>query len=129
MTAVNTAQELGPFSLSLAVEDLTASRAFYEALGFEAAPPSGEDGVWESYGETWLMLFHRRGEPGEIKLGLFQGMFDANTLTFNPPDVRAVQEQVKKAGVGLVMEADGDEGPGAAMLLDPDGNPVLLEQY
>lgn len=126
---MNAPQELGPFSLSLAIGDLAASRAFYEALGFEAAPPSGDGGVWETYGENWLMLFHRRGESGEIKLGLFQGMFDANTLTFNPPDVRAVQEQVRKAGVGLVMEADGDTGPGAAMLLDPDGNPVLLEQY
>ena len=122
-------QDLGPFSLSLAVTDLAASRTFYEALGFEAAPPSGEGDLWDSYGTTWLILFHRRGEPNEIKLGLFQGMFDSNTLTFNPPDVRAVQTQLKDAGVGLVMEADDGSGPGAAMLLDPDGNPVLLEQY
>lgn len=122
--------KLGAFSISLAVADLEASRTFYETLGFEAAPPGGEGETWESYGSTWLILFHRRGEPNEIKLGLFQGMFEANTLTFNPPDVRAVQKQLKSRGAQMVMEADEDgSGPAAAMLLDPDGNPVLLDQY
>lgn len=121
--------DLGTFSVSLTVKDLATSRTFYETLGFEVIPPSGEGDVWESYDESWVMLGHA-GSGGEIKIGLFQGMFDANTLTFNPPDVRAVQRQLKAAGVALVMEADESaEGPGAAMVLDPDGNPVLLDQH
>ena len=121
--------DLGTFSMSLAVSDLQASRSFYQALGFEMVAAEGQGGVWDSYGETWAMMKHLRSDGSEIKIGLFQGMFEANTLTFNPGNVRAVQRRLRRAGIDLVMEADEDTtGPAAIMLLDPDGNPVLLDQ-
>lgn len=107
--------DLGPFSLSLAVADLAAARAFYGRLGFTRV--DGDD-------TTWLML-----AAGATKLGVFQGMFDRNTLTFNPPDVRAVQRALKATGATFALEAeDATTGPAHAMLVDPDGNPVLLDQ-
>ena len=121
--------DLGTFSISLAVKDLATSRGFYEKLGFDVVPASGAGAVWDSYNDTWVMLSHRSGTPEEIKIGLFQGMFDANTLTFNPGDVRALQKRLEDQGIELIMKADGDSGPGAAMLLDPDGNPILLDQH
>lgn len=109
--------DLGTFSISLAVKDIQASRAFYEKLGFEVF-----DGKEE---ENWLIL-----RSGSSKIGLFQGMFDQNTLTFNPTDVRAVQKQLKANGLTLVQEADETtQGPAHAFLLDPDGNPLLLDQH
>lgn len=110
---------LGTFSMSLAVGDLPASRAFYEAFGFAALP-----GEYPGYGETWVML-----ERDGTKIGLFQGMFEANTLTFNPPDVRALQRHLEGAGLEFVLKAEAGEGPGTAMVMDPDGNPVLLDQH
>lgn len=107
--------DLGPFSISLAVADLDRSRAFYEQLGFERL--DGDD-------RTWVLLRH-----GTAKVGLFQGLFEGNALTFNPPDVRAVQRRLQHAGVALVLEADPDGvGPAHAMLADPDGNTILLDQ-
>ena len=106
--------ELGPFSLSLAVADLAASRAFYERLGL-----SRLDGD----GESWLLM-----ASGTTKIGLFQGLFDRNTLTFGPPDVRGLQRELQAAGATFVLTADEGTGPAHAMLLDPDGNPVLLDQ-
>lgn len=109
--------ELGTFSVSLAVKDIKQSRAFYEKLGFEAFGGAEE--------ENWLIL-----KNGEAKIGLFQGMFEKNTLTFNPADVRQIQRELKTAGAALVLEADETvTGPGHAMLFDPDGNPVLLDQH
>lgn len=109
--------DLGTFSISLAVKDIKASRAFYEKLGFVVF-----DGKEE---ENWLML-----RSGEAKIGLFQGMFPQNTITFNPPDVRAVQKAMKANGLALMQEADeATTGPAHAFLLDPDGNPVLLDQH
>lgn len=111
------AAELGAFSVSLAVKDIQASREFYEKLGFEVF-----DGKQE---ENWLML-----RNGSTKIGLFQGMFEHNTLTFNPPDVRAVQKQLKANGITFMQEADETTtGPAHAFLLDPDGNPVLFDQF
>src|SRR5262245_57012706 len=112
---------LGAFSVSLAVKDLHASRAFYESLGFAA-----EDyrGALPRYGESWLIL-----RNGTAVVGLFHGMFDKNTLTFNPTDVRAVQRAAKARGVAFVLEADAGTGPAAAMAIDPDGNPVLIDQH
>jgi catechol 2,3-dioxygenase-like lactoylglutathione lyase family enzyme len=107
---------LGTFSVSLAVKDIKASRAFYEALGFEAF--DGDEA------QNWLML-----RNGETKLGLFQGMFDKNTLTFNLPNVRAAQSTLKAHGIGFVLEADeATTGPAHAMVIDPDGNPILMDQ-
>ena len=121
--------QLGNFSISLAVKDLAASQAFYEKLGFEAfgGDPS----------RNWLIL-----KNGEHVIGLFQGMFERNTLTFNPgwdsnaarledfTDVRERQRRLKEQGVQLVAEADETTtGPAYFMAIGPDGNPVLVDQH
>lgn len=121
--------ELGTFSISLAVKDLQASRAFYEKFGFTAfaGDPS----------QNWLIL-----KNGDHVIGLFQGMFERNILTFNPgwdsnanklerfTDVRELQRQLKAQGVELVSEADENTtGPASFVALDPDGNPVLVDQH
>ncbi len=121
--------QLGAFSLSLAVKDIAASRAFYEKLGF--APVGGDES------QNWLIL-----RNGETTLGLFQGMFEQNCLTFNPgwnsqgetlesfDDVRQIQAQLQDAGVTLneTTEAEGS-GPAFVTLVDPDGNPILIDQH
>lgn len=120
---------LGSFSVSLTVKDIKASKAFYEKLGFKEF-----DG---DISQNWLIL-----KNGDHVIGLFQGMFDKNTLTFNPgwdqnaqpldsfTDVRDLQRQLKEQGVELVSEADeGTEGPASLMLFDPDGNPILIDQH
>ncbi len=120
---------LGHFSISLAVQDLTASRTFYERLGFEVIGGDAE--------QNWLIL-----QNGDSTIGLFQGMFDRNTLTFNPgwdargqrleefTDIREVQRHLKEAGLELAAEADeSTSGPASLMLFDPDGNPVLIDQH
>jgi lactoylglutathione lyase len=121
--------QLGAFSISLAVKDLAASRAFYERFGFTAF--AGDQA------QHWLVL-----RNGAHVIGLFQGMFEKNTLTFNPgwdqdakpvagfTDVRALQRRLKAQGVPLVGEADeGTTGPAYFMAVDPDGNPVLVDQH
>lgn len=117
--------DLGQFSVSLTVKDLAASRAFYEKLGFEvyrhwpAGTPPG-------YEQGWVIL----QQQGGTTIGLFQGMFDKNTFTWNPRDVRSVQRELKARGMTFTVEADETtEGPAFAMLTDPDGNPVLLDQH
>ena len=120
---------LGAFSISLAVKDIHASRRFYEALGFKAL---GGD-----ISQNWLIL-----KNGEHIIGLFQGMFDRNMLTFNPgwdqsaqplasfTDVRELQRQLKAQGLTPAQEADeSTTGPAHIMLIDPDGNPVLIDQH
>jgi len=120
--------KLGNFSVSLAVKDLAASRAFYEKLGFR--PVGGN-------GKSWLIL-----RNDSAKIGLFQGMFPKNTLTFNPgwdancqvvpgyTDVRELQRQLKAKGVGFQTEADETtSGPAHFVVVDPDGNPVLVDQH
>jgi lactoylglutathione lyase len=121
--------DLGAFSISLAVKDIHASKAFYEKLGFEAF---GGD-----ISQNWLIL-----KNGEHVIGLFQGMFEKNLLTFNPgwdqhtqnldtfTDVRELQRQLKAKGVELINEADeSTEGPAYLMVVDPDGNPILVDQH
>jgi catechol 2,3-dioxygenase-like lactoylglutathione lyase family enzyme len=108
---------LGVFSLSLAVKDIKASRAFYEKLGFEVF--DGDEA------QQWLML-----RQGDTKIGLFQGMFDKNLLTFNPTNVREMQRDLKAKGIVFTLEADEKtEGPAHATLVDPDGNPILIDQF
>jgi catechol 2,3-dioxygenase-like lactoylglutathione lyase family enzyme len=109
---------LGEFSVSLAVKDIKTSRAFYEKLGFEVF--GGDEA------QNWLML-----KNGSTVIGLFQGMFDQNVLTFNPSDVRAIQRDLKAKGItNFIQEADeSTEGPASATLLDPDGNPILFDQF
>jgi catechol 2,3-dioxygenase-like lactoylglutathione lyase family enzyme len=121
--------QLGAFSISLAVKDLAASRAFYEKLGFQSfgGDPS----------QNWLIL-----KNGDHVIGLFQGMFDRNMLTFNPgwdqnaqpvegfTDVRELQRRLKEQGVQLAPEADeSTQGPAWFMAIDPDGNPILVDQH
>lgn len=120
---------LGAFSISLAVKDIQASKAFYEKLGFEA--------FHGDISQNWLIL-----KNGEHVIGLFQGMFDKNVLTFNPgwtqdaqsldnfTDVRELQRQLKAQGVELLSEADeSTAGPASFMLVDPDGNPIYIDQH
>ena len=121
--------ELGAFSISLAVKDIQASREFYEKFGFEIF---GGDAS-----QNWLIM-----KNGDHVIGLFQGMFDKNTLTFNPgwdnnaqeldtfTDVRELQRQLKAQGVELISEADeSTSGPASFMAVDPDGNPILVDQH
>ncbi len=121
--------ELGAFSVSLSVKDIRASKTFYETLGF-----TGFGGDIE---QNWLIL-----KNGPAVIGLFQGMFDRNTLTFNPgwdpearplasyTDVREIQRRLKAAGVEFAVEADeSTSGPGSFMIFDPDGNPILVDQH
>jgi lactoylglutathione lyase len=121
--------ELGAFSISLAVKDIETSRAFYEKFGFEIF---GGDAS-----QNWLIL-----KNGSCVIGLFQGMFEKNMLTFNPgwdsdaqeiedfTDVRELQRQLKAQGVELISEADENTtGPASFMAVDPDGNPILVDQH
>lgn len=121
--------QLGAFSISLAVKDIEASRAFYEKLGFKSF---GGD-----VAQNWLIL-----KNGDHIIGLFQGMFEKNILTFNPgwdqeankldsfTDVRELQRQLKAQGIAFDTEADETTtGPAHFILIDPDGNPVLVDQH
>lgn len=124
-----TAMRLGNFSVSLAVKDIATPRAFYEKLGFTVV--SGDQS------KNWLVL-----KNGEAKIGFFQGMFPKNTLTFNPgwdsnknrmaefDDVRDLQKTLKAHGLTPSPAADeSTTGPAYFMLIDPDGNPVLVDQH
>ena len=121
--------ELGTFSLSLTVKDIHASLAFYQKLGFTKFHGDIE--------QNWLIL-----KNGNCTLGLFQGMFEKNMLTFNPgwdanaqnldsfTDVREIQSALKSQGVPITTEVVPDtEGPGSIVLQDPDGNPILIDQH
>ncbi len=109
--------DLGIFSLSLAVSDISVSRTFYEKLGFVVV--GGDEA------ENWLIMGN-----GDTKIGLFQGMFDTNVLTFVSTDVRMIQKYLKAQGVNLTSEADeSTDGPAHMMLNDPDGNPILFDQH
>ncbi len=121
--------ELGAFSISLAVKDLVASKQFYEALGFEVF--AGE------LSNNYLIMKNK----GTL-IGLFQGMFENNVLTFNPgwdsdaqklesfDDVRNIQSKLKESGIEIVQEVDENtEGPASFMVIDPDGNAILIDQH
>lgn len=121
--------DLGAFSVSLSVKDLAASRAFYEALGFSAL---GGDPA-----QHWLIL-----KNGSTVIGLFQGMFEGNLLTFNPgwdssaqplpqfTDVRDLQRELRRRGIAPATAADeAGSGPASFLLVDPDGNQILIDQH
>ena len=121
--------ELGNFSVSLAVKDIEASRQFYEQLGF--APTMGDAS------QGWLIM-----RNGTTVVGLFQGMFEKNTLTFNPgwdrnantlesfTDIRELQQRLKAGGMAFVAEVDETTaGPGSFIVEDPDGNPIFVDQH
>ena len=121
--------ELGAFSISLAVADIDASRSFYEHFGFKV--------IGGDRDANWQIL-----RNGDHTIGLFEGMFEENILTFNPgwdrfgqeldsfADVRQIQRRLKDAGVDLISEVDPEgSGPGSLMAIDPDGNPILIDQH
>ena len=121
--------ELGAFSVSLAVQDIEASKRFYEKMGFTVF--AGDQS------QNWLIM-----KNGDHAIGLFQGMFEKNILTFNPgwsreaqpltefTDVRALQRQLKDRGVTMISEADESAtGPASFMIVDPDGNTILVDQH
>ena len=121
--------QLGAFSISLAVKNIDASKAFYEKFGFTV--------IGGDASQNWLIL-----RNGDHTIGLFQGMFEKNTLTFNPgwdrnaeevekfTDVRELQRQLKAEGVELLTEADENStGPASFVAVDPDGNPILVDQH
>jgi len=121
--------KLGAFSVSLTVKDIEKSRDFYQKLGFR--PFHGDSS------QGWLIL-----KNGDHVIGLFQGMFDKNILTFNPgwnqeaatldsfTDVREIQKNLKAQGIRFSSEADeSTSGPASFMLEDPDGNPILVDQH
>ena len=121
--------ELGAFSVSLAVKDIQASMYFYEKLGFAV--------FMGNQAQNWLIM-----KNGDAVIGLFQGMFEKNILTFNPgwnsdaqplkefTDVRELQNQLKEGGLTLMVEADeSTTGPASFMIVDPDGNTILFDQH
>ena len=121
--------ELGAFSVSLAVKDLEVSKSFYEKLGFSVF---GGDAT-----QNWLIM-----KNGDHIIGLFQGMFEKNIMTFNPgwdqncnkldsfTDVRELQRQLKAQGMEFENEADeSTTGPASFIIVDPDGNPILIDQH
>lgn len=121
--------QLGAFSISLTVKDIAASLAFYQKLGFEIF---GGD-----IAQNWLIL-----KNGDVIIGLFQGMFEKNILTFNPgwdsnaqqidgfTDIREIQRRLRAQGIAFQSEADeSTTGPASFVILDPDGNPVLVDQH
>ena len=121
--------DLGSFSVSLAVKDIAVSKAFYEKLGFEVFGGDASEG--------WLIM-----KCPSCVIGLFQGMFEKNILTFNPgwdrsaqpldsfTDVREIQERLKADGVEFASEADETTtGPASFVIVDPDGNPILVDQH
>jgi catechol-2,3-dioxygenase len=121
--------ELGAFSVSLAVKDIETSRVFYEKIGFSVF--AGDQS------QNWLIM-----KNGSTVIGLFQGMFEKNIMTFNPgwsgdaqplpefTDIRELQRQLKARGIDLIAEADeSSTGPASLMIADPDGNTILLDQH
>lgn len=121
--------ELGNFSVSLTVKDIQASKAFYEMLGFSE--------FTGNVAQNWLIM-----KNGNVVIGLFQGMFEKNIMTFNPgwdananklgsfTDVRELQRQLKAQGATLATEADeSTTGPASFVVVDPDGNPILFDQH
>jgi lactoylglutathione lyase len=121
--------QLDTFSVSLTVKDIAVSRAFYETLGFAVVAGEQE--------QNWLIL-----QNDTATIGIFQGKFDKNIMTFNPgwtrnqetleefQDVREIQRELEKQGITLTIKADeSTTGPASVVIVDPDGNPILLDQH
>ena len=121
--------DLGAFSVSLTVKDLEASRSFYEKLGFKVFAGDAA--------QNWLIM-----KNGDHAIGLFQGMFERNILTFNPgwdtnaqklaafTDVRELQRTLRAQGIAFQLQADENStGPASFVIVDPDGNPILFDQH
>ena len=115
-----TTMDFGTFSVSLAVKDINASITFYESLGFSRIEGAG------SIEQKWVIL-----KKDDVKIGLFEGMFDQNILTFNPTDARGIHAKVEKAGVSVAHSSglENESGPCSFVIVDPDGNPILFDQH
>jgi len=120
---------IGAFSLSLTVKDIEVSKKFYETLGFKSFA-----GVLD---DKWIIM-----QNGDVTIGLFEGMFEKNMLTFNPgwndqaenlesyKDIREIQDELREKGIEFEsMVEENTEGPGSFMIIDPDGNPILVDQH
>jgi len=128
MREKNKDMQLGNFSISLTVKDIGASKVFYETLGFTMIMGDEKQG--------WVIM-----KNGDTNIGLFQGMFEKNTLTFNPgwdhngnelerfTDIRDIQKKLKESGMQFELEAEEGTGPASLMIMDPDGNPILVDQH
>ena len=113
--------ELGEFSLSVNVQNIKASLDFYEKIGFTKVPGAG------SIESKWIIL-----KNGETTIGLFEGMFSQNTMTFSAvKDARFLHQQMKDNGIEIVYSSgmENEHGPCSFMMLDPDGNPILIDQF
>ena len=110
--------QLGQFSVSLKVRDIARSEQFYRALGFQALPGCG------SVAEKWLIM-----QNEQCVIGLFEGMLQNNVLTFNPPDVRAIEQHLLAHNITIDTPTQGDTGPGHCILKDPDGNTIMFDQF
>lgn len=114
------AQTVETFSISLNVKDIAESKAFYEKLGFSQVAGAG------SVAQKWMLM-----ENGAAKVGLFQGMFPQNTITLNPSDARSIYKKATENGLKTTYSTglDKPEGPASFALMDPDGNPILVDQH
>ena len=110
--------DLGTFSVSLTVKDIAASKVFYETLGFEALEGCG------SIEDKWLIM-----KKEQSSIGLFEGMFDHNIMTFNPADARAIEKHLLDNNVTIDTPTKGDSGPAHFILKDPDGNVIMFDQH
>ena len=110
--------ELGIFSISLAVKDIAVSKSFYETLGFTVQEGCG------SVADKWLIM-----GCGTTNIGLFEGMFENNILTFNPSDARTIEKHIVENGGAVDTPCKGDSGPTHCLLKDPDGNVIMFDQH
>ena len=110
--------ELGTFSVSLAVKDIAESKTFYENLGFKAHDGCG------SVADKWLIM-----GSGSTNIGLFEGMFEYNIMTFNPIDARSIEKHIVENGIIVDSPCKGDSGPAHCVLKDPDGNVIMFDQH
>ncbi|WP_299084108.1 VOC family protein [uncultured Paraglaciecola sp.] len=108
----------GQFSVSLTVKDIAKSKAFYETLGFTTHPECG------SVVDKWLIL-----QKDTTVIGLFEGMFEANILTFNPTDVRTIEKHLQHNNIEIDTPTQGESGPTHCVLKDPDGNVIMFDQH
>jgi predicted lactoylglutathione lyase len=110
--------DLGQFSVSLTVKDIAISKQFYETIGFKAHPECG------SIEDKWLIL-----QKDTVVIGLFEGMFEENILTFNPTDVRSIEKHLQSQDIAITTATTGDSGPTHCVLKDPDGNTIMFDQF
>lgn len=110
--------ELGQFSVSLTVKDIAKSKSFYEKIGFKPHPECG------SIEDKWLIM-----QKDTVVIGLFEGMFDANILTFNPSDVRSIEKKLLTQNIAIESPTKGETGPTHFVIKDPDGNAIMFDQF